>query len=61
MASIRVIDDEPVIRPLLRTASISMAASLPMCFYRMVPTLTIRWSKTAGAGGTESMRQGILC
>ena len=34
-------------------------APLPMCSCPMAPTSTTRSSKTAGAGGTESMRQGI--
>jgi hypothetical protein len=61
MVSILVIDDEPVIRLLHRTASINMAAPLSMCCYRMEPTSFTRWSKTVGAGGIESMRLVTTC
>src|SRR6267143_7150018 len=59
MASILVIDDEPVICPLLRTASTSTGASLPLSSCRMAPTSITRWSKTAGYGGIGSMRRGM--
>ena len=43
------------------TASTSTGVPLPMCFSQMERTSITNWSKTVGAGGTGSMRQGIRC
>jgi len=40
-------------------AKTSTSGSLPMCSYRMGRTSITRWSRTAGAGGTGSMRRSI--
>ena len=43
------------------TARIRTGAPLQTCSCGMAPTSITHWSKTAGAGGIGSMRQGIPC